>query len=285
MASNKSHNSGVTNQTVPYMGSGSTMPPPQNQPQIPVQQTDPNQVVATAQQANSANNANFSDTDTQGFHDLFNGRQYFQRQVIGIDSEIARQNYLVANPEPVQFGGDGIHSPSQNLNWELSNNLPLSATHAAMRDGLDEAMHNLGYNLNLQRYDHDTFVNQLLSQVGIRNANYMNMTQSQLQAALVGHTYSEQRYLSTSYNDFKNAQNPSTFTSRAVRIEYRAKASTQAFMPGDGPGGRLGEIIVARNAPSKIVGVKLSNTNNARAQGTPVGYNNRKQITLIVELG
>ena len=59
----------------------------------------------------------------------------------------------------------------------------------------------------------------------------------------------------------------------------------QAFMPGDGPGGRLGEIIGARNIPQKIVGLSVSPVANARAEGTPPGSRNRKQITVVIELG
>lgn len=276
MASNKTRNSGVTTQRQPPVN-------PATLPQIPIQSTEPDQVVPTPQQAQNANNDQFSDHDDAEYHDLYNGRGYFQRQQFGIDSELARQNYLASNPEPVQYGGDGVHSLSQNMNWEMMNDLPMHPTHQATADGLDQAMHNLGYNLNLQRYDHDDFVNGLLQQAGIRGANYMNMTEAQLKGALVGHGYSEKRFLSTSYNGFKNAVDPSTFTSRAVRIEYRAKASTQAFMPGDGPGGRLGEIIIAPNTPSRIVDVRLSPVMNARTKGTQSF--NRRQITLVVEIG
>lgn len=276
MASNKSRSSGVTNSIQPQMQ-------PQMQPQIPVQPLQPDQIVPTPQQAQNSNAGNFSDHDDAKYHDLYNGRGYFLQQVFGIDSELARQNYLASNPEAVQYGGDGIHSLSQNMNWEMMNDLPMHPTHEATRDGLNDAMHNLGYNLNLQRYDHDDFVNGLLRQAGITGANYMNITESQLRSALVGHGYSEKRFLSTSYNDFKNAVDPSTFTSRSVRIEYRAKARTQAFMPGDGPGGRLGEIIIAPNTPSRIVDVKLSPILNARAKGTQSF--NRRQITLVVEIG
>ena len=284
MASNKSRGSGVTSprQTSTQRMQAGGNPTPQ--PQIPIQQADPNQVVPTAQQAQNQNNSQFSDTDPAGFHDLFNGRGYFQQQQFGIDSEVARQNYLVSNPEPVAYGGDGVHSPSQNMNWEMMNGLPMSPTHMATRDGLLDAMHNLGYNRNLQRYDHGSFVDRLLGQFGIRGST-TTMSESQLQKALMGKTFSENRFLSTSYNNFKNAIDPSTFSTREVKIEYRAKAATQAFMPGDGPGGRLGEIIMAPSQSQRIVGVSVSPINNARAEGYSVGTKNRKQITLVVEIG
>ena len=287
MASNKSRGSGVTNprQTSARQMVMNPAAPPQVNPQIPIQQAEQNQVVPTAQQAQNANNGAFSDHDDADYHDLWNGRGYFNRQQFGIDSEVARQNYLVANPEPSVYGGDDVHSLSQNMNWEMMNGLPMSPTHVATRDGLVDAMHNLGYNLNLQRFDHGSFVDRLLSQFGFSGKNTTNMTESQLQRALVGKNFSENKFLSTSYNSFKNAIDPSTFTTREVRIEYRAKASTQAFMPGDGPGGRLGEIIAAPNQNQRIVGVKVSPVKNARSEGSPRGTQNRKQITLIIELG
>ena len=285
MASNKSHQSGVTSprNTSAYTPVRTPAAPPQSNPQIPIQAIDPNQVAPSAQQAQQANNSQFSDTDSADYHDLFNGRGYFQRQQFGIDSEVARQNYLVKDPEPTRYGGDGVHSPSQNMNREMMNNLPMSPTHQATRDGLMDAMHNLGYNLNLQRYDHGSFVDRLLSQFGVRGST-TSLSESQLQQALVGRSFSENRFLSTSYNDFKNASDPSTFTSREIRIEYRAKASTKAFMPGDGPGGRLGEMIVAPNLSQKIVGLKVSPVRNARSEGMPKSVQNRKQITLVVEI-
>lgn len=285
MASNKSRGSGVTS---PRNTSSARIPvnpaaPPQ-QTNIPIQPIDPAQQAPTAQQAQQANNSAFSDTDTQGFHDLYNGRGYFQRQQFGIDSELARQNYLAANVEDVRYGGDGVHSLSQNMNWEMMNDLPMSPTHQATMDGLNDAMHNLGYNLNLQRYDHGSFVDRLLSQFGIRGTT-TSMTEAQLRRALVGKTFTENKFLSSSYNDFKNASDPSTFTTREVRIEYRAKASTQAFMPGDGPGGRLGEIIMAPKQSQRIASVSVSPVYNARSEGSSRYTQNRKQITIVIEIG
>ena len=189
MASNKSRGSGVTqarstSAQISAMAGAPVQVNPQG-PQIPIQQAQPQQVVPTAQQAQQANNGQFSDHDDADFHDLYNGRGYFQKQQFGIDSEVARQNYLVASPEPTMYGGDGVHSPSQNMNWEMMNGLPMSPTHQATRDGLMDAMHNLGYNLNLQRYDHGSFVDRLLQHYGI-NGRTTNMTEAQLQRALVG---------------------------------------------------------------------------------------------------
>lgn len=164
----------------------------------------------------------------------------------------------------------------------MANGTNLTANQQYTRNNLLAAMHNLGYNLNLQRYDHAPFINKLLSDAGVKNADYTKLSNAQLKQALVGHTYGENKFLSTSYNDFKNAGMGNPFTNRAVRIEYRAKASTQAMMPGNGPGGQLGEIILAPNQNSKIVDVKF-NGKKARAKGSQ--SMTLPQVTLVVEIG
>jgi hypothetical protein len=150
------------------------------------------------------------------------------------------------------------------------------------------SMHNLGYNVNLSRYDHPAIVNKLLSQVGVKNADFTRLSEKQLQKALIGHTYGEEKFLSTSYNNFKNAPQSSknVFMNRAVRIEYRAKASTQAMMPGNGPGGRLGEIVLAPSngrQNMKVVGVKYDTNVKVRQQGTS-WLSNQNQLVITVEV-
>ena len=158
----------------------------------------------------------------------------------------------------------------------------------AMYNNMMSAMHNLGYNVNLTRYDHSGLVNHLLAQAGYKG-DFTQMTPTQLSAALVGKPYSEERMVSTSYNNFKNAPQKSkdTFMNRAVRIEYRAKASTQAVMPGNGPGGQLGEIVLAPSGGKqnyRIVGVKYDNNVRVRQKGTN-WLSNQRQLVLTVEVG
>lgn len=244
-------------------------------PQIASAPTVP-QPVATAQ-----NNANFPAVDNSPFHDLRGGRQYFQNQALSIQGQMATISYLSPNAEP-----GSLYSPSQNLNYAMSKGLPLNANQQYMQYGLMSSMHNLGQNLNLQRYDHQDFINSQLKQAGITNANYESFTDSQLRSLLVGRTITENRFLSTSHNDFRNAgSGATTFTTRAVRIEYRAKASTQAFMPGNGPGGKLGEVIVAPGQTGRIVDVKF-NGRGARLKGqNSSGALNHKQVTVVIEIG
>lgn len=238
------------------------------------------QIAPTQQAAQAANNAAFSATDNAPYHDLYNGRQYFQNQNLTIDQQLATINYLSPTPE-----NGSMYSMSQNLNSALVSGKPLTANQQFVYDNMQGAMHNLGYNLNLTRYDHSTMVNGLLKQAGI-NTDYSNLSQGQIKKALVGMQYGENKFISTSYNDFKNAPaaSKSTFDTRAVRIEYKAKASTKAMMPGNGPGGALGEIVLAPSGSRKnmkVVDVKMSGK-SARRQGTQ-SYS-LKQVTLVVEV-
>ena len=239
-------------------------------------QTNPPNTVATNQQAQQLNAMTFSDTDTADFHNLFNGSQYYQAQNLSIDQRISTINYLSDVPEP-----GGLYSMSQNMNQAMASGQKLTANQEFVRDSLQSAMHNLGYNLNLTRYDHAPVIDGLLRQCGV-TGGYQHMTEAQLKKTLIGHAYHEKKFLSTSYNDFRNAADPSTFTSRPVRIEYRAKASTQAMMPGNGPGGRLGEIILApqNRDNTRIVDVRFTG-NMARKKGTQ-SYS-LKQIVIVVE--
>lgn len=253
-----------------------------------MQQQPPNLAI-TPQQAQQANNAAFPAVDNSPFHDLYNGRQYYQNQNLTADQINATIQYLDDQPE-----SGSMYSMSQNLNHLLvqaaQNGVSpqMNANQAYTYRHLMAAMHNLGYNVNLTRYDHGEFVNTLLRQNGIKNANFATMSVSQLQAALVGKTYGEERFLSTSYNDFKNAsaQSKMTFQHRAVRIEYKAKASTQAMMPGNGPGGAIGEVILAPSGGRKnmnIVGVRFDSSRKVRQKGTAY-LGSQDQLVLTVEV-
>lgn len=228
--------------------------------------------VATASQANAANNARFKDTDNAPYHDLYNGRQYYQDQTFDIDTRMALQDYL--NDQPMT---GSMYSPSQVLNYKMRENAknpgsqPLTANEQFMVDSLNEGMHNMGYNVNLIRYDRVDFMQTL----GVGNFN--NMTESQLKTALIGGRYSDPAFGSYSYNNFKNAPAGNPFTDKAVKIVRRTKASTQVLMPGNGPGGALGEIVVAPNQGVHIVDVKFTGKRGRS------GANWYKQVEITVE--
>ena len=286
-------------------GSNSTMTAAQQTARMAQYQLvqDPPQQANTQTQATQANNQSFPDTDSRPFHQLKNGAGYFQSQTLTADQVWATLDYLrddTGNKSSYSTAGtpaqnatqSTLHSMSQNMNnlmvYNAQNGLPVTSgmdgNQKFTYNGLMSAMHNLGQNLTLSRYDHPRFLNRILSEAGIKNADYSRLSVNQLQSALVGRTYNEGKFLSTSYNDFARIANSSTqntFMHRAVRIEYRAKASTQAMMPGRAPGRDFGEILLSPNTNCKIVGVKYNNV-NVRKQGT-AGLSNQKQIVLIVE--
>ncbi len=233
----------------------------------------------------------FSATDSADFHDLYNGREYYERQKLTNAEKRAAENYIESDTE---LGS--LYSHSQNLNWLMRQNaargLPITTGMTEKQletyNGMMSAMHNLGYNVNLTRYDHENFVNDLLAKAGIRGADYTRMTEAQLRSALVGTRYGEERLVTTSYNNFRDAPETTkgVFMNRAVRIEYRAKASTQAMMPGNGKGGKIGEVVMAPSGGRenyRVVGVKYDNDVFVRRKGMR-RLSSQRQLVVIVEV-
>lgn len=224
----------------------------------------------------------FADYDDADFHQMYNGRQYYARQNLTPAQLQAAGSYLSSSPEP-----GSMYSHSQNLNYQMATGQTLTGRYKQTHDGLMSAMHNIGYNVTLTRYDHPGMVNGLLQAVNA-GSNYERLTQAQLQTALVGRTVNENKFLSTSYNNFKNAPQSSKqiFDSRAVKINYKAKANTQAMMPGKGSGGDFGEIVLAptngtANRGGTITAVRLTGQ-MVRRKGTQT-YN-QPRIELDIEI-
>lgn len=245
-------------------------------------QPQPTPPAPAAQPQPQIDDNGFSDTDSAGFHDLYNGRNYYQQQNLDIDARMALDDYLDPNTVP-----GSMYNFSQNMNYAIATGQQLSPQQQFAKDSIVDASHNLGYNVNLTRYDHGDFLDSRLSGIGI-TGGHDGMSISQLKQALVGQTYTDSRILSTSYNNFKNATDASTFTTREVKITYRAKASTQALMPGDGPGGKLGEMLIMPSGTKghnnyRIVDVRSSGAKARRKGGST--YNlTIPQIEVIVEV-
>lgn len=224
----------------------------------------------------------YADHDDADYHQLYNGRQYYQQQKLTAQQKQAATNYLEAHPEP-----GSLYSHSQNMNYQMATGQKLTGKYKQTYDGIMSAMHNLGYNVELTRYDHDGMINGMLNAVGA-NGTIDTLSINQVKKALVGTTMNENKLLSVSYNDFKAAPSSSTsvFTNRRVKVTYRAQASTQAMMPGNGPGGNLGELILAptngkSNPGGKIVDIKLTGA-KARNKGSQIL--NKQQIEIVVEI-
>ena len=223
----------------------------------------------------------FADYDESDYHQLHSGAKYYKQQQLTPAQKKAAENYLEKDKEP-----GTLYSHSQNMNKKMVDDVPLTGKYKETYDGIMSAMHNIGYNVELQRYDHPAMLNGLLKAVGA-GSNYEHMSEEKIAKALVGKTMNENKFLSTSYNNFQAAENPSVFTSRAVKINYKVKANTKAMMPGNGPGGALGEIILAptngkTNQGGKITGVRFTGK-MARRQGTQIF--DVPQIEIDIEIG
>lgn len=251
----------------------------------------PNRPVVVSAVSADMDARGFRATDDANFHDLYNGREYYDRQQLTDAERRAAENYIQSDTE---YGS--LYSHSQNLNWLMMQNAAsgrpitagMNAKQLATYNGMMSAMHNLGYNVNLTRYDHETFVNNLLSKAGLGGVDYSTLTERQLKNALTGIKYGEERLIATSYNNFKNAPDNTkgVFMNRAVRIEYRAKAGTQAMMPGNGPGGRIGEVVMAPSGGRenfRVVDVKYDDNVRVRKKGTR-GLSRQKQLVVVVEV-
>ena len=241
------------------------------------------QWIASQKPKKSYDRLGFADQDDADFHQLYNGRQYYQQQKLDATQRQAAANYLESNTEP-----GSLYSHSQNLNYMMATGQQLTGKYKQTYDGMMSAMHNIGYNLTLTRYDHAGMVNGLLQAVGA-GSDYEKLSGTQIKQALVGKVLGETKFLSTSYNGFKNApQNTKQiFDSRAVKINNKVKAGTQAMMPGKGAGGDFGEIVLAptdgkANPGGKITDVRLTGQ-MVRRQGTQ--RYNQPRIEIDIEIG
>lgn len=222
----------------------------------------------------------FADHDDADYHDLYNGSGYYKQQKLDATTKQALSSYLDPDEEP-----GSLYSFNQNMNHAvLTGTINQQPRYKKVFDQITSKMHNLGYNVNLTRYDHGEFLDDRLAGAGIRGG-HAGMSVAQLKKMLVGQQYGDPRILSTSYNNFKNASASShqVFTTREVKITYKAKAGAKALMPGDGPGGKFGEMLLSPANKYKIVDIKLSG-NKARAKGQPRSNMNLNQIEVVVEV-
>lgn len=187
----------------------------------------------------------------------------------------AIKTYLDPNGVPGSGPGGVQYSPSQILNNKLRKGIALTAADKRMMQGLDAGMHDLGYNANMTRYDRIGFMERLLG-----GRNYWQMTEQQLKNALIGKTYPDKAYVSASHNRFINAPAGNNFQDKAVEIRIHAKSTTQVLMPGRGPGGDFGEMILGRGQNYKIIDVKMPRGQTGRS-----GPNYYQKVVVTVEVG
>lgn len=254
-------------------------------------------------EADERDEKGFAAHDDADYHELYGGAQYYQQQQL-TDAEKEAMDFY-ADPEPEAWGvapsADGLHSPSQDLNWAMVNNIPFSAQQQDMYNHLMGAMHNTGYNILLTRYDHAGFVNDILQSNGIYQ-DATTMSVSALRNALVGVKYGENKFVSGSANNFRNALGSDSkwdkaiFTERYVKITYKVDANVQSVMPGNfsrkdpysGKTNRLHEQVIAPSRAGhpnyEIEDVKLSGA-KAHPKGSGKGNNMYlNQIEIVVRV-
>ena len=221
----------------------------------------------------------FADSDDADYHQLYNRKQYYQQQQLTPAQQKACENYVDPDTEP-----GSLYNIAQNVNWNMLTGKPLTGNHKTVHDDMMSAMHNIGHNVTLTRYDHAGMIDSLLGSLGAGN-DYTKMSISQIQKALVGQTIGENKFISTSVNNFSkapaSAQN--LFTNRAVKINYKAKANVQGLLMPIGAGGDQGELVLAptngkANKAPKISAVRMTGKSVYRA------YNGRTYQQIEIDL-
>lgn len=225
-------------------------PKPQQPPQQPQQPPKPQK---------NYDSKGFADHDDADYHQLYNRKQYFQQQQLTPAQKKAADAYVDPNTEP-----GSLYNVAQNVNWKMLQGQPLTGKHKQVHDNMMSAMHNIGHNVTLTRYDHDGMVNSLLQSVGA-GKDYTKMSIGKIQKALVGQTIGENKFISTSVNNFSKAPQSAQnlFTNRAVKINYKAKAGVKGLLMPIGGGGDQGELVLAPttgglNKAPKITAVRMT---------------------------
>ena len=209
----------------------------------------------------------FADYDDADYHQLYNRKQYYQQQKLTASQQKAATSYVDPATEP-----GSLYNVAQNVNWKMITGQPLTGKHKQVHDEMMSAMHNIGHNVTLTRYDHAGMVDALLNNLGAGN-DYTKLSIGQLQKTLVGQSLGENKFISTTTNNFSKApaNSQSLFTNRAVKINYKAKANVQGLLMPIGGGGDQGELVLAptngtSNKAPKITGVKFTGNTVYRAK-------------------
>ena len=189
------------------------------------------------------------------------------------------------------FDGQG-HSLSQTMNYLEDNGVDLAnadvntinkqfglrlngqqlASMQYASQVMDTASHPLGQDTNLQRGAHDDMLRQVF---GINN--YENMSEAQLQNALVGQRFQNTSNMSTSYDIKKNpflGSGSGVSGGREVVYNIKAGSNTKVLFGAK----KQSEIIIGKGTNFKITGVKYTGK-----MATPRGGSPRKQVQIDIE--
>ena len=219
----------------------------------------------------------------QGFNPLTQAQ--IQQNAQAQDDHLATQDimtrYILKQYGRADQQTNGF-SRSQNLNNKLMDsqgniaNAKLDQTEKKMVKYMDNAMHPLKSDTLLIRGDHAAHPSGsgLMQRLGV--ANYQNMSDAQLSSALVGKTWTEHKYLSTSYDVTKNVfLNGNQAGGRSLVWNIKAPSGTNYVQARTDQA----EYVLARGGKYKITGARFTGaTVYPRAGGA------LKQIVIDVEV-
>ena len=137
---------------------------------------------------------------------------------------------------------------------------------------MDRAVHPLGRDTVLQRGAHDDILRQAF---GI--SDYSKMSQSQLQSKLVGQTFKNISYMSTSYDIKKNpflSSSSGVSGGREVVVNIKAGKNTKELFGAKAQS----EVIIGKGTDFKITGVRYSGNT-----ATPRGGSSKPQVIIDIE--
>ena len=244
--------------------------------------TSPALTSATSGGGNIPTNAVFlTDSEAQQLRDLQNS-QYDANTTAAVKMYISNTD----------FDGDE-HSLSQTMNYLLEQGVDLTdpnAINAAVgrykagglsaRDissiqytnsYMSRAVHDLGKDTKLIRGAHE----DILQSLGV--SNYSRMSESQLQAALIGKTFQNKAYMSTSYDAKKNpflSSSSGVSGGREVVLNINAGSKTKCLFGAKAQA----EIVLNKGTNFKITGVSYTG-----ATAAPRGRSMKPQVQIDIE--
>lgn len=227
-------------------GTRSRLNPAVNPSPLPPQQPVPMQQAAMANATQAAAAAQQSSTDDDDFH-IATARD--EAALMAINSAYSRvmraaqMDYI--NPQ-TQSNGYGF---AQNLNHNLVQNGPngLTGREKQVYNTMMSNMQQLGMNLILNRATHDGIINKLL---GVRD--YQKLSDAQLNARLTGQEYTDDKLVSTSFDQSRNPFTNGGPVSGGREVYMNIKApSWTPFVVGDK---REAELVLKPGLTYRITG-------------------------------
>lgn len=187
-----------------------------------------------------------------------------QEEDFDIDAKLAIKQYI--SKKATSNG----YSMSQNLNYALENGLKLNANEQYMDQELSRVMHNIGYDINLNRAAHSDIFDTL----GIKN--YESLSDAQLNQRLTGASWTTKSYASTSYDVSKNPFiSGAQSGGREVIMNIKAPGSVKGIFVNKAQA----EVVLAKGTKFKITSAHF----NGKTVYPRVG-GARRQVVLEIEL-